>query len=124
LSGRRWIDDLLRGAVDSPRPTLDEGVAIGLALVALNEHERAIELPERVRPLNWRLWFWLLYPELTHCGPILAFSAWSRSRGRGTRRRSSATVQHGSPLGSAPRPEPHRAELGEPGQRRLELVRP
>ncbi len=61
VSGRRRVDRLLREAVDSLRPHFRVARFIGLALVALNEHDRAIDLLERVRPRDWQLSLSLRY---------------------------------------------------------------
>ncbi len=62
LSGRKRIDNLLRGSVDSLRPSNWEGFVVGWSLVGLNERERAVDLLRRVRPRGWRLWYYLRYP--------------------------------------------------------------
>jgi adenylate cyclase len=45
------------------RPTVLEGWYLGMALVALGEHDAAIDLLERVQPRGAKLWFGLRMPE-------------------------------------------------------------
>ncbi len=53
-------------------PTVLEGWYLGMALVALGEHDAAVEFLERVRPRGAKLWFGLRMPEFdpirTHFG--------------------------------------------------------
>jgi len=64
VSARRRVNSVLREGVDSLRPHSREALFIGLALVALNERERAIQLFERVRPRDWQLAYRLRYAGL------------------------------------------------------------
>ncbi len=64
VSARRRVNSVLREGVDSLHPHSREALFIGLALVALNERERAIHLLERVRPRDWQLAYRLRYAGL------------------------------------------------------------
>jgi tetratricopeptide (TPR) repeat protein len=61
-SARARLDRLLAEIADPNRLTVNEGWLLGTALVALGEHERALELLERVRPRGGMLWFRLRWP--------------------------------------------------------------
>jgi hypothetical protein len=57
VAARARLDRLLAEIADPNRLTVNEGWLLGTALVALGEHERALELLERVRPRGGMFWF-------------------------------------------------------------------
>jgi tetratricopeptide (TPR) repeat protein len=62
VAARARLDRLLAEIADPNRLTVNEGWLLGTALVTLGEHERALDLLERVRPRGGMLWFRLRWP--------------------------------------------------------------
>ncbi|MGH7549015.1 MAG: hypothetical protein ACREMM_12700, partial [Gemmatimonadales bacterium] len=62
LAARARLERLLAELADTSPPTVNEGWVLGTALIALREHQRALELLERVRPRGGMLWFRLRWP--------------------------------------------------------------
>jgi len=124
LAARVRVNRLLTEAGDRADLNLFYGRHAAAALVALGDHERALEVLERIRPRSGRLGFFLRSPNSTRCAPIHASSASSRSRAhdddRSGRRRASGGLAswalagawflpHGATSGTgAPRPREER----------------
>jgi TolB-like protein/Tfp pilus assembly protein PilF len=63
-TARQGIERMLANRASPDYMTVDEGLWIGMALVAVGERGRAIDLLEQVRPRGAELWHHLQWPEL------------------------------------------------------------
>ncbi len=73
VAARGRVDRLLTEASDRPDVNLFYGRHIAAALVALGDHERALEVLERIRPRGGRLGLFLRSPEFDALSPYSRF---------------------------------------------------
>jgi len=60
---RERVERLLRSEASADHPSILMGWYIGMALVGLGDHQRALDFLERVSPRGGKLWFGLRMPE-------------------------------------------------------------
>jgi TolB-like protein/Tfp pilus assembly protein PilF len=63
-AARQSVERMLAGRASPDYVTVDEGLWIGMTLVALGERDRVLDLLEQVRPRGAELWHHLQWPEL------------------------------------------------------------